>query len=111
MLRRVSLKKTPFKRKPKVVDREAIDEMNNFFLSIWKKRVHYCTICGAWLGNEPRSYMFDHILEKHKYPELKLEEKNIALLCLDCHDCKSRGIYPVSYAIIIQKTKELFGIQ
>lgn len=110
-LKKSSLKKVPFKKKPKVIDQEEIDKMRAFFLSIWSQRPHYCTICGAWLGYEPQSYHFDHILEKSKYPELKHEEHNISLLCLSCHDCKSRGIIPASYAMIIEYTKKLFNVE
>ena len=69
-----------------------ISEMRDFFLQIWRKsNIHTCENCGKWLGKEPLSYMFDHVLEKSKYPELKYEEENIMLLCLECHDNKTRG--------------------
>ena len=108
---RKKLKSSGFNKKRKELtekDISEIEKMNNFFLSIWKKRTHYCTICNIWLGNEPKTYMFDHILEKQKYPELKHEEKNIALLCLECHDKKTRGFYPESYLSIINETKKQF---
>ena len=67
-------------------------DMFEFFLGIWEKRKkHECENCGGWLGKEPLSYMFDHLLEKSKYPELKFEEDNIMLVCLKCHDEKTRG--------------------
>jgi len=69
-----------------------ISDMNAFFLQIWnKKKEHNCENCGKWLGKEPLSYMFDHLLEKSKFPELKYEEDNIMLVCLECHDNKTRG--------------------
>ncbi len=68
-----------------------------FFMNIWAKRPHVCEHCGKWLGKEPRTYMFDHLLEKCKYPELRLEEDNILLVCLQCHDLKSRGIISEKY--------------
>ena len=118
MLRRFSnsfkrgfLKKTPLKKKPKHVNREELEKMRDLFLLIWRKRPHVCIICGAGLGSEPHSYNFDHILEKSKYPELKFEEQNIALVCLDCHATKCMGFFPPSYAKLIEKTKELFGIE
>jgi len=74
-----------------IKDLEKIDNQINLFLSIWNKRSHKCENCNKSLGNEPLSYMFDHILEKSKYPELKLEENNIWLLCLECHDNKTRS--------------------
>jgi 5-methylcytosine-specific restriction endonuclease McrA len=65
--------------------------MKEFFVSIWKLRNHTCENCNKRLGNEPLSYMFDHILEKSKYPILKFEDSNIMMLCLNCHDNKTRG--------------------
>lgn len=109
-LKRKSLKRTPLKRNKKVVDHEEIDKMQAFFLSIWSKSPHYCVICGAYLGSEPRSYHFDHKIEKQSHPELKYEEKNIELLCLDCHSSKTLCFYPGSYAKKIQETKKLFGV-
>lgn len=69
-----------------------ISDMNAFFLQIWNNRKdHNCENCGKWLGKEPLSYMFDHLLEKSKHPDLKYEEENIMLVCLECHDNKTRG--------------------
>jgi len=75
-----------------VENKRNISDMNEFFLQVWKNRKqHDCENCGKWLGNEPLSYMFDHLLEKSKFPELKFEEDNIMLVCLECHDNKTRG--------------------
>lgn len=114
-LKRGFLKKTPFKKhkitKEEIIQRqEDINKMREFFFHLWNKRPHYCTICGAWLGNEPRSYFFDHLLEKERYQQLKYKEENTAFLCLPCHDLKSRGFFPSSYALLIEKTKKLFGV-
>lgn len=69
-----------------------INEMQDFFLGIWNHRKdHNCENCKKWLGKEPLSYMFDHLLEKNKHPDLKFEEDNIMLVCLECHDNKTRG--------------------
>ena len=70
---------------------------DEFFMSIWRKRRHVCEHCGKYLGKEPLSYMFDHILEKNKYPDLKYEEENIWLTCLECHDNKNRGMISEKY--------------
>lgn len=68
------------------------ETLHNFFIDLWNKRKkHDCENCGKWLGKEPLSYMFDHILEKSKHPDLKFEEDNIMFLCLECHDNKTRG--------------------
>jgi hypothetical protein len=62
-----------------------INEMQEFFLNIWKKRKHFSEISGKYLGNEPMSTYFHHILSKEKYPEASLDEENIILLTLDEH--------------------------
>jgi 5-methylcytosine-specific restriction endonuclease McrA len=75
-----------------VDNKRNISDMNAFFLQIWNNRKqHDCENCGKWLGKEPLSYMFDHLLEKSKYPDLAKEEDNIMLVCLECHDNKTRG--------------------
>lgn len=67
-------------------------DLHEFFLQIWEKdSKHECENCGKWLGKEPLSYMFDHLLEKSKYPDLAKEHDNIMILCLECHDNKTRG--------------------
>lgn len=99
------LKRKPLKRKPKKFDKEAYDEMWEFFLSVWKTKFpHKCEECGANLGPTPLSYYFDHILEKQKYPFLKYDVDNIQYLCLKCHDEKSRGFYS---GRVKQKMKDL----
>lgn len=65
--------------------REDTDEMRKFFLTIWSKRPHYSEVSGEWLGKEPLSIYFHHILPKNKYPEAKLDEDNIALTTFDEH--------------------------
>ena len=86
-----------------------ISDMNVFFLQIWNKRKkHDCENCGKWLGNEPLSYMFDHLLEKSKYPELKYEEDNICLLCLNCHDDKTRSNLTDLIRAKIEEVKKKF---
>jgi len=70
---------------------------NEFFMSIWKKKPHVCEICNKTLGQEPLTYMFDHLLEKNKYPHLTWEPENILLVCLECHDKKTRGFVNEKY--------------
>jgi len=107
------LKRTPIKRKP--VDPEkkkAREEQHNldkaFYMSIWESRPHYCVSCNKYLGSEPSTYNFDHILEKAKYPELRYEKNNIGLLCLQCHGSKTNGFPSKKYQEIIEGTKKMF---
>lgn len=81
----------------------------DMFLSIWKKRPHRCENCDAHLGNEPLSYMFDHVLEKSKYPDLRYEEENICMLCLDCHNNKTNCKLSDFMKEKIKKVKQIFG--
>jgi hypothetical protein len=69
-----------------------LSEMKQFFMNYWRAhKPHVCENCSKYLGKEPLSYMFDHVLEKSKYQELAFEEENIMYLCLECHDLKTRG--------------------
>jgi hypothetical protein len=61
-------------------------EMQEFFLHIWKKRLHKSEISGTYLGSEALSTYFHHILPKSKYPEACLDEENIILLTWEEHD-------------------------
>ena len=56
-----------------------------FFMDIWRKRPHRSEISGVYLGKEPSSAFFHHILPKNKYPEVRMDEENIILLTLDEH--------------------------
>ena len=89
-------------------EKDSPDKMWEFFLSIWRKRKHYCENCNIYLGNTPYSYNFDHILEKSKYPELKYEEENICILCLKCHDEKTRGFVSEFLRNKIKSTKQFY---
>ena len=68
-------------------------EMREFFLSIWKKRAHKSEVSGDYLGKEPMSTYFHHILAKEKYPEACLDEENIILLTLEEHSNVENNIY------------------
>jgi hypothetical protein len=68
-------------------------EMQDFFLQIWKKRLHYSQISMDHLGNEPLSIFFHHILPKEKYPQAAFDEENIILLTLNEHDQVESDMY------------------
>jgi hypothetical protein len=83
-----------FKKLDKSEDRiRKISEMREFFLHIWKKRAHYSEITGQYLGKEPMSTYFHHILPKEKYPEACLDEENIILLTLEEHSNVENDMY------------------
>lgn len=68
-------------------------QMYEFFSSIWKKRNHYSEISGTYLGKDPLSIYFHHILSKEKYPEAMFDEENIVLLTLDEHADIENNMY------------------
>lgn len=99
-LKKSSLKKTPFKKKNKTEDEiheklVAIEKMRSFFMQIWKKRPHYCIVCGKGLGSEPLSYMFHHVVPKQRQKDYSIDitydERNIVLVDLDCHAILENG--------------------
>jgi hypothetical protein len=70
-----------------------IFEMQQFFLRIWNKRPHHSQISMDYLGKEPLSVFFHHILPKEKYPEARLDEENIIFLTLDEHSDVENNMY------------------
>jgi hypothetical protein len=50
-------------------------------------------VSGKYLGEEPLTVFFHHILPKEKYPEASLDEENIIFLTLEEHDQVEMDIY------------------
>tara|TARA_R110000868_G_scaffold5345_3_gene32627 strand:- start:368 stop:766 length:399 start_codon:yes stop_codon:yes gene_type:complete len=70
-----------------------IFEMRDFFLQIWKKRVHKSEVSGEYLASEPLHVFFHHILPKEKYPQAMLDEENIILLTMWEHADVEADVY------------------
>jgi hypothetical protein len=68
-------------------------ELREFFLKIWKKSKRKSEISGTYLGSEPMSTYFHHILPKNKYPEACFDEENIVILSLLEHDQVESDMY------------------
>ena len=92
-------------RRELFVVRTKIETMRNFFLEIWKERKHYSEVSGEYLGSEPLSTFFHHILPKSKYPEVAYDKSNIILLTFPEHESVENDMY--KYDIINEKRKEL----
>ena len=83
-----ALRRTPLRKFKKALPSKGKSSPNKdhlFFMEIWKKRPHRSEISGVYLGKEPSSAFFHHILPKNKYPEVRMDEENIILLTLDEH--------------------------
>jgi hypothetical protein len=81
------------KKSKNVQNNERFTEMRDFFISIWKKRSHKSEVSGVYLGKEPMSTYFHHILPKEKYPEACLDEENIVILSLLEHSNVENDMY------------------
>ena len=79
----------------KKLDKKQEDSGKNFefFLSLWKKLPHYSMVSGKYLGKEPLSVFFHHILPKEKYPQACFDEENIVLLTLEEHEQVEMDMY------------------
>jgi hypothetical protein len=54
---------------------------------------HRYEASGDFLGNEPLTVFFHHILSKEKYPQAAFDEENIILLTLQEHDQVEMDMY------------------
>ena len=75
--------------KVKVPEKHPINDfkpMQEFFLKIWRMKLHYSEVSMDYLGKEPLTVFFHHILPKEKYPQAAFDEENIILLTLEEHD-------------------------
>ena len=89
------------------VQKTKIETMRNFFLEIWKEREHYSEVSGDYLGKEPLSTFFHHILPKEKYPAEAYDKSNIILLTLDEHTNVEADMY--RYAEVNKRREQLLN--
>lgn len=94
------------KRKKKTFDTELYNKQLELFELHWNTKSHYCQSCNAYLGKENKTIFHDHLLEKSKYPQFRFELWNLYLVCLKCHDEKSRGFPTVNHKLAIEKAYE-----
>jgi hypothetical protein len=80
-------------------------KMKELFMSIWNKKPHKSEVSGEYLGKEPLTVFFHHILPKEKYPQACFDEENIILLTLEEHDQVEMDIY--RYEEINNRREEL----
>ena len=86
---------------PRAVNTEILEiktketgRMRAFFLSLWMRRPHYSELPDhTYLGREPLSVFFHHILSKNKYPQAMYDEDNIILLTLLQHSSVESDMY------------------
>lgn len=83
-------------------------ELHEFFQQLWDRmpKKKNCQSCGAPIWGEIKTYYFDHLLEKNKYPELALLEWNIFFCCQPCHTKKTAGYPTEKHAKAIEKAQQ-----
>jgi len=84
------LKRTPIRKVSKtnktLGERKLANKLDKeFFLEIWNSRPHVCFETGEYLGNEPLTVYFHHVLEKAIYPEYRYCDWNIVLVTWEVH--------------------------
>jgi hypothetical protein len=88
---------TQSRLKPTLTPKKGVSDgyilQRDMFLNVWKKRKHNSEVSGDYLGSEPMSTYFHHILAKEKYPDACLDEENIILLTLEEHSNVENDMY------------------
>jgi hypothetical protein len=67
-----------------------------FFKGIWNKRKHVSELSGEYLGKEPKTIFFHHLLPKSKYPQAEFDEENIILVTFVEHQQVESNIFRYS---------------
>ena len=96
------------KSKQKVSAIDYLVSRNNLFEAIWTIRPHKSEVSGTYLGKEPLSIYFHHILPKEKYPQAEFDEDNIVLVTLDEHTNLENDMYKYEE---VNKRRELLKIK
>lgn len=103
------------KRRKKTDEEKAIEQeerarMLAMFMEIWNERPRYSEISGKWLGKEPLTTLFHHILPKSVYKNAKFAKDNIILLTPDEHQEVENGYRTIpNEAIIKEKLLQKYG--
>lgn len=108
--RKSPLKRSKIQSKNPVlkVSEEKNHQMQEFFLEIWKERKHYSEISGEFLGNEPKSFYFHHIMLKSKHLEAMYDKENIILLTANEHSSVHLDMYKYEE---INKRRDLLKVK
>lgn len=104
--KRSTLKRTPIpqispKKRLKIPEEKALSEKDKlFFAEIWQERPHNCFETGKYLGEEPLSLFFHHVLKRRgRYARFRWAKWNIVLLNWQSHSNEN-------YMKAIPKVKE-----
>lgn len=85
-------------------------KMWELYHEIWKERPHISELSGKKLGSTIKSYYFDHLLEKSKYPEVSFEKWNIILVTAKEHELKNNGFPLPEHKEWIEEAKDIYKL-
>lgn len=78
------------------------------FQEVWRDNPQrLCQSCGKKIYGANKPLYHDHLLEKSKYPQFRLDKRNLLLVCGDCHQRKSMGFPTEVHKLAIEKAKQL----
>ncbi len=87
-LKRTPVKKTS-RKKTKILGERKVESAKDreFFQSIWEEREHFCFETGDYLGEEPLTLFFHHVLKRRlkRFEKYRYCNWNIILLRWDKH--------------------------
>jgi hypothetical protein len=105
-LKRTPLKKISDKKLASLAKAREIRQKDlSFYVSLWKRSDKKCSVSGVYLGEEPLTTFFHHLLPKSKYPEYRWCEWNIVIISARVHSQVETNISKVPK--IEEMTKEL----
>lgn len=105
-----SIKSKPVTQEAKDAKIKQREKDIEFYTGIWNKREHRCQECGKWLGSELSIAYMDHVIEKSTHPELRYEESNIFICCIEDHARKTNGFPGPVHREAIRIAKQKFNI-
>jgi hypothetical protein len=86
------------------------EEQWKLFQELWAKLPvpRKCWSCDKPVYGTNKPLYWDHLLEKNKYPDLRLEPKNLFFCCGDCHQKKNMGWPTAKHKEAIEQAKQIF---
>lgn len=86
---RTPIPKTSKRQRVRLGERKKLFEKDKeFYSEIWDERPHVCFETGVYLGEEPLTLYFHHVLEKgiERFSKYRHKKWNIVLLSWEAHD-------------------------
>lgn len=89
LISRTPIRKQSKKQRSRLGEQKVLQEADwRFYLEIWDERDHVCFETDQYLGSEPQTVFFHHVLEKgiRRYKKYRHCKWNIVLISWQVHD-------------------------